>query len=106
MDFKFDGLDELIDELEDLQSKAENLDGMEVSFEELFNKSFMERYTKFSTFEDLLLAGNFKVESEEDFLAIPDDVFDLHISQNTSFDDWEDMLSKAQEEYIAKELDF
>ena len=36
----------------------------QVSFSELFNESFMKKYTNFSSFEELLSAGGFVVNSQ------------------------------------------
>lgn len=64
----------------------------------------MVKYTTFSSFDELLEAGNFIVNSEEDFLAIPDDLFDSHISSVTNFKAWQNMLDKATELWVEKEL--
>lgn len=103
--FKIEGFDELSKELKKLSKNAKRLHGEhKISFEELFTKSFMEKYTKYSSFDELLKAGNFIVNSEEDFLAIPDDIFDSHIKSVTTFSSWQDMLDKATELWIEKEL--
>ena len=92
--------------LEELQKKMNKLSKTnDVSFAELFNSKFMRRYTEFSTFEELLEKGGFEVESEEDFEAIPEDDFDLHISKHTSFSSWEEMLSTAGQEWLKDQID-
>jgi hypothetical protein len=104
---KVEGLDEIINELETLSKKAEELDGEhEVTFNELFDSSFMSRYTQFSSFDDMLDAGGFYVNTQDDIDNIPDDVFDKHISTSTDFDNWKDMLEIAAQEYFAKKLGF
>ena len=103
--FKIDGFDELSKELKTISKNAQRLDGEnQVSFEDLFDKFFMEKYTNFSSFDELLEAGNFIVNSEEDFLAIPDDLFDSHINSVTKFETWQTMLDKATELWVEKEL--
>jgi len=96
--FKFDdsGLKKMLKELE---KTAEEISG-EKSFEELFTPNFMNRFTNFSNFEELLTAGNFVVNSQEDFENIPDDEFDEHIRATTKFDSWEEMMNKAGEIYV------
>jgi len=98
--FKFDdrGLKKLMRDLDRVAKEASGA----VSFSELFTPSFMTEYTDFSSFEELLDAGNFVVNSQEDFANIPDDVFDEHISKTTKFRDWEEMRIKAAELYVSK----
>ena len=51
-------------------------------------------------------AGGFKVESQEDFEAIPDTELDRHIAATTKFKNWKDMLNEATTQYAAKKLGF
>ena len=105
MTFKITGLDEFQKKLSDLGQKAESLNGEhQVPFTELFNTSFMQHYTNFESFEALTEAGGFKVESEDDFKAIPDQEWDEHISKTTRFSDWQEMMNKAGEEWTRKKL--
>lgn len=103
--FKIQGLDEFQKNLKELSKRAENLHGEhKVSFDELFTKDFVMKYSNFSSFDELLEAGNFIVNSEEDFEAIPDDEFDNHINSVTNFPNWESMLAKASEIWTTKQL--
>jgi hypothetical protein len=43
-----------------------------IPFSDLFSPSFMSRHTRLSSFEALIEAGGFEVESKQDFLDIPD----------------------------------
>lgn len=98
--FKFDdsGLKNL---MRDLDKAAKNVSG-QVSFDKLFTSSFMNKYTNFNSFEELLDAGNFVVNSQEDFENIPDDEFDEHIRKTTKFKNWEDMTHTAGTQYVEK----
>ena len=103
---KIKGLDKLEKQLKQMEKGAKELSRTkQVSFSELFTTSFMRKYTSFSTLDELLQAGGFKVESQEDFEAIPDAEFDKHIAATTRFKNWEDMLSEATTQYVAKKLD-
>jgi hypothetical protein len=103
--YKIKGFDEFSKELKRLSKNAKRLDGENnVSFTELFTREFMVKYTDFSSFEELLEAGNFIVNSQEDFEAIPDDVFDEHIKSVTKFSSWREMLEKASAEWVEKKL--
>lgn len=105
--FKITGLDKLEKQLKQMEKGAKELsETKHVSFGELFPASFMRKYTSFSSMDELLDAGSFKVESQEDFEAIPDAEFDKHIAANTRFKSWEDMLGEATSQYAAKKLGF
>jgi hypothetical protein len=107
MSFKITGLDKLEKQLNKMEKAAKDLEGnSQVSFENLFVKSFMLKYTNFSTFDDFLQAGNFIVNSQEDFEAIPDDDMDCHVQSTTKFSSWDEMLGSATEKYVAKQLGF
>ena len=103
MGVKITGFDDLEKSITDLQNQVEELPKEQsVTFEELFHQSFMKAHTKFSTFDELLLAGNYVIHSQEDFDAIPQSELDAFISKNTTFDSWDDMLSTAGTEYLSK----
>lgn len=105
MTFKITGLKEFQKKLEDLERKAEALHGEhKVSFAELFNVSFMRRYTNFDSMEALIEAGGFKVEMADDFKAIPDQEWDKHIAKTTRFANWQEMMKQASAEWAKKQL--
>lgn len=107
MKFEIDGLDKLQDELKSMQQAAEQMEkGEDVSFNVLFNEKFMNTHTNFKTFDELLSAGGFVVNSQDDFEAIPDKELDKHISKTTQFDSWQEMLDTAGTQYAAKKLGF
>lgn len=105
MTFKITGLKEFQKKLENLERKAEALHGEhEVSFAELFNASFMRRYTNFDSMDALIEAGGFKVETTDDFKAIPDQEWDEHISKTTRFGNWQEMMNEASAEWAKNQL--
>ena len=104
---KFDGFDDLIDELEQLAQNAQELDGEhEVPLSELFTQSFMEENTPYSSLNDLLEAGGFHADTDEEFDAIPESELDAHIANTTKFDSWESMLEEATGQYVTRKLGF
>lgn len=104
---KFDGFDDLIDELEQLAQNARELDGEhEVPLSELFTQSFMEENTHYSSLGDLLEAGGFHADTDEEFDAIPESELDAHIANTTKFDSWESMLEEATGQYVTRKLSF
>jgi hypothetical protein len=107
MSIKITGLNEVQKKLNDLQKKAKALDGKhQVPFSELFNASFMRRYTNFDSIEALIKAGGFKFETMDDFTAIPDQEWDDHIAKTTKFSNWQEMMSEAGAEWAKKQLGF
>jgi hypothetical protein len=91
MSTNINGFDELIDSLKSLEKNVHNLEGTHtISFDKLFTKIFMEKHTDCSSFDEFLKAGNFVVDSQEDFEAIPDDVWDQFVSHATDFDSWDE----------------
>ena len=102
---KITGLEDLEKQLKQMEKGAKELSKEKsISFESLFTDSFMRKYTSFTSMGELLNAGGFKVESQEDFEAIPNAEFDRHIAANTKFKTWENMLDEATSQYVAKKL--
>ena len=91
--------------LKKLQRDIKKLEGKNtIPFNEMFNDSFLRKYSKFENHEDFINREIFKTyDSLED---IPDDEMDKFISENSKFDTWEKFLGKASEEYVAKKLGF
>jgi len=105
MSMKIKGFDKLEKQLKKMQQGAKELGKIKtVSFDDLFSFSFMGKYTEFSSFDKFLEAGNFIVNSQEDFEAIPDDDMDSHVIKTTNFSSWEDMLGKATEIFTLSKL--
>lgn len=105
MSMEIKGLDKLKKQLEKMEKGAKKLEGEHsIPLDELFTPSFMRKHTSFSSFDELLEAGGFQVESQEDFEEIPDEVFDKHIAKTTRFKSWEDMLQEATSNYVSKTL--
>ena len=104
---KFDGLDDFIDNLEQLAQNAQELDGEhEVPLSELFTQAFMEENTHYSSLGDLLEAGGFHADSAEALDSIPESELDAHIARTTKFDSWESMLEEATGQYVTRKLGF
>jgi len=92
--------------LDKLKRKLKKLDGTHnVSYDKLFNASFMNRYTKHSTIDEFFDAGGFEFETEEEFDKIPESELDKHVQASTKFTNWQDMLGRAVEHFFDKMLD-
>ena len=105
--FKTNGLREVEKGLTRLTKKAEELSKLrEVNMSEVLTSEFLRANTTVGTFDELLEKSGFKVETQADFIAIPEEEFDQYIRSISSFDSWSDMIGQAHEEYIAAQLGF
>ena len=96
------GFGELNKELQRLQKNVKKAsETREVSFDKLFTASFMRQNTSVSSFEK---AGGYRVNSKEDFAAIPEDEFDKYVKANSKFNSWQEMFHSASQAYLAKKL--
>jgi len=96
MSIKITGLDQFHRQLEDLKNKVESLSGEQsVPLNELLTPDFLATCSTFSSAEEMFQRSGFKVESREDFAAIPDEPWDDFIRSNTSFFNWREMLQAA-----------
>ncbi len=105
MTISLNGFDELASKLNNLQTEIKNIEkGINVSFDELFTRSFMCKHTNSTNINDFLVSGGFSVKSKSDFEAIPDEELNSYVRSNSSFDTWKDMLTAATNLYIANKL--
>jgi hypothetical protein len=103
--FEIKGLNEIQNKLNVLQHDIEKITKEErVTLNDLFPSSFMRKYTQFSTINEMVNNSPFKVESEVDFKNIPDNDWDVYVREKTSFQSWNEMKSKAAEEYMGKKV--
>ena len=83
---KMNGFDELQRELRDLSRKVAKLNGTHsVPIIELLTPTFVSKHTRFANMEEMFRASGFRLETHEDFTAIPDDEWDEFIRSASSF---------------------
>ncbi len=105
MGIKITGLDELQRKFSDLERRASKMHGShEIPMSELLSPSFLRGCSRFSSLDEMFVTSGFKVESQEDFSAIPDNEWDTFIRGNTSFGNWQKMLHAASVAWTQKEL--
>jgi hypothetical protein len=97
------GLDEVWKKLRTLQRRAKNLSGPVLS-EDLFPPEFMRRYTDFKSFEEMLGGCGAPITSNEDFQRLLDAGWDAYVTKKTRFKSWDEMQSKAGQEYVERRL--
>ncbi len=102
----FKDLNELEQLFERAEESAEELDGTQISYDELFSTSFMQKYTSFSSFKELLDTGGFRSESPEDLHILSSDEFSNYLATTTQFKSWKEMGEKASACYFAEKLGF
>lgn len=105
MKIKLHGVDNVIKKLNQLENRVKEVEGNnQVPVFELLSPDFMKRNTGFATLEEMLLAGDFIVESKEDFEAIPDKLWDEYVSKVTQFSSWQTMLENAGNEWVKNKI--
>jgi hypothetical protein len=100
------GLDKVQRRLDEIEKRSAELDGKQqaMPLSELLNNDFIAKHSSFASFDELLESSPFKVESKEDFEAIPDAEWDTYIAASTSFESWEKMQHEAAAEYLVKQI--
>lgn len=105
MSIKISGLDDLMNSFQDLQEKAESLDGKEIPLEDLLNPEFIKRHSKAISLDDFFKQGGFSVTCDNDLESIPDDIINKYVSESTDFNTLNDMIEAATDEYLDEYLD-
>lgn len=101
-----EGFDELERNLDDLQSRAEELDGEnKVRLDELLNETFMANHTNYTNLDEMINGSEFEFETDEEFEEILEtEEWDTFIESNSVFENWDDMIEKALAEWTAENL--
>jgi hypothetical protein len=103
MAIKISGLNEFRQKLDRLSRNAQNINGP-VAFDDLFPPEFMRRHTDFTTIQTMAEVSGFKIESQEDFEAIPEAEWDAFVRERTRFATWQEMMAEAGREYVIRRL--
>lgn len=98
MKFDLKGLDQLEKNVSELSGTSS------IPLGDLMNPGFISSCSQYSNFEELIEASGFKVASEEDFAAIPDQEWEQFIQKNTSYEGWIEMQEAAGMSYITANL--
>jgi hypothetical protein len=75
-----------------------------IDFNELFNTSFMRRYTRYRSFEKFLLGGNFHITCQKDFEELSEARMDAFVKKSADFSSWQEMLDFATDKYICTKI--
>lgn len=91
-------LQKLLDRAHELQAQQT------VSFNKILTDDFISEHTEFSSANELFENSGFKLESAEDFHAIPDEEWDAYIAKVSNFENWLEMQKAAALEYMKSQL--
>ena len=75
-----------------------------VDFSELFDRSFMRRFTHCRSFERFLAGGRFRVRSQAEFEALPEEEMDAYVRRATRFGSGKEMRDTATDLYARRQL--
>lgn len=108
MKFKFEYDDSgLKKELEKFEKQASDLSkGHETTLDNILNNDFIAKYTDFTDFDTFIENSPLKGHTSETLSEVSDESLDKFASTHSQFDNWDDLYTRAGEEYIAKYLGF
>ena len=107
MSIKLTGLEQLQRQLEQLQQQVDAVSREQsVPLSELLTADFLATCSTLSSVDEMFERSGFKVESEDDFAAIPDDEWEAFIRANTSYFSWKEMLAAAGAAWTKAKLGF
>ena len=91
MKSSFDGLKNLQKGLKELGNQG----SQSVPLTELMPSNFVSSCSRFKDLQELFDSSGFKIDSAEDFKAIPDSDWDEYIQKNTTYSSWAEMQKAA-----------
>jgi len=99
------GLNDMQKKLKKMADGARELEGKhQVAMTDLLIPSFLAKHTSIADAQELFDRSGFKIDSAEDFRAIPDDEWDQYISSISDFNTWKEMLQAATAEYAKRKM--
>lgn len=91
--------------LKQLQENLETIsETTQVTLVELMPPQFISDCSRFTSLEAFFEASGFKIDSPEDFAAIPDNEWDIFIKENTTYENWSEMQEAAAAGYFKSAL--
>jgi len=91
--------------LDDMHERAAAMEGQaDLPLAEMFTPAFMRRHTHEDSIDSFLDACRWDVDSREAFADVSQDEFDDYVAERTRFDDWDAMVGRAGEEWMARQM--
>jgi len=101
MDKSFNNIDDLMKHIQ--KSVEEEIDGF-VSFDKLFDNGFLDRNSKFSSFDEFLKANKIVVTTQEELDNLDEFILDEAVRSSSDFSSWKDLYEAAGSEYMVNKL--
>lgn len=102
---KVTGLEDFQKKINAFADKIESLKGQHnVKTSELFTEKFVQHHTKFTSFEEMLDAGGFHFNTQEEFDNLPTENLDVFTREISSFKSWKDFVQAAVVEWAKKKI--
>lgn len=76
----------------------------EIPVRELFDEAFVQEYTGFETFDEMVAASPSDADSADDLSLVPAGTWDEFVAAHTVFDDEEEMVFTAIDHWVAERL--
>lgn len=100
---KLKGFGDLEKKMKQMGKNLQQLDGEHsITFDTLFNNSFMEKHTNHQTIGDFIEASKINAETADDFEDNAE--LDAFVADNSKFASWSEMKIEAVGEYAKKQL--
>jgi len=107
MSVKLTGLEQFQRQIAELEHQVDAVSREQsIPLSELLNSDFLAACSTLSSVDEMFERSGFKVESEDDFAAIPDDDWEAFIRANTSYFSWKEMLEAAGVAWTKAKLGF
>lgn len=94
----FNGLKNLQKKMSEMKSEQS------VPLTELLTPKFIVSCSSFKNAQELFDKSGFKIDSPNDFAAIPEDAWDKYIAQKTTYKSWSEMLQAATIAWTKKKI--
>ena len=107
MKFEIKGLDKLEKRLKDIQKEAAEQVNKEVNLGDLINGDFLKKNPSWNDISEFEKGLPINLEEHLSNLQFIDDPsLNKYISENSNFENWNQFINKATEEYLAKNIKF
>lgn len=76
----------------------------EIPIEDIFDDTFMQEYTDFEDFDEMVAASPSEADSAAELELVPDGTWDTFVTETTTFADEEDMVFAARDHWVEAQL--
>ncbi|WP_054958192.1 hypothetical protein [Paenibacillus dakarensis] len=106
MNLEFGELNQLEKKLKTIQENTGKLAEMkqEVHTDDLFPDSYVQMYTSFSSFNELLKAAGYTGQSQEEFEQFVETELDPYLAKHSQLTTWKEFQDKAVAAYVGRHL--